>query len=115
VAAAELEALGGSSASSSVFGDSSTNDELRLAREVAQEQTTQWAAACPHGGARGGSLDRRRRVDGAPGVNARGGSPDGRGRADGAPGGGGRVDGDCGVYRRRDSPSLDRYHGHRGV
>jgi hypothetical protein len=69
----------------------------------------------PHGGARGGSLDRRRRADGAPSENACGGSPDGRGRADGAPGGGGRVNGDRGLYRRRGSPSSDRYHGHRGV
>jgi hypothetical protein len=33
----------------------------------------------------------------------------------GAPGGGRRVDGDHGLYRRRGSPSSDRYHGHRGV
>jgi hypothetical protein len=71
--------------------------------------------APPWGGACGDSLDRRRRADDAPAENARGGSPDGRGRADGAPGGGGRVDGDRGLYRRRDSPSPDRYHGHRGV
>jgi hypothetical protein len=49
-AAVELEALRGNSAGSSVSGDDSTNDELRLAREVAQEQATQWAAAHPHGG-----------------------------------------------------------------
>jgi hypothetical protein len=63
----------------------------------------------------GGSLDRRRRTDDAPGENARGDSLDGRGRADDAPGSGGRVDGDHGFYRWRGSPSLDRYHGHRGV
>jgi hypothetical protein len=114
-AAPELEALHGSSADSSVSDDGSTNDELRLAREAAQEQAAQWAAAQPHGGACGGSLDRRRRADGAPGENARGGSTDGCGRADGAPGGGGRVDGDRGLYRRRSSPSPDRYHGHLGV
>jgi hypothetical protein len=93
--AAELEALCGSSAGSSISGDGSTNDELRLAREAAQEQAAQWAAAQPHWGACGGSnLDRRRRANVAPGENTRGGSPDGRGRADGAPGSGGRVDGD---------------------
>jgi hypothetical protein len=107
-AAAKLEALRGSSAGS-------TNDELRLAREAAQEQAAQWAAAHPHGSAHGGSLDRRRHADGAPSENTRGGSPDGRGRADGAPSGGGRVDGDRGLYRRRGSPSPDRYHGLRGV
>jgi hypothetical protein len=37
VAVAELEALRGSSAGSSVSSDSNTNDELRLAREAAQE------------------------------------------------------------------------------
>jgi hypothetical protein len=35
VAAAELEALHGSSTSSSVSADGSTDDELKLAREVA--------------------------------------------------------------------------------
>jgi hypothetical protein len=69
----------------------------------------------PSWGARGGSPDRLRCADGAPSKNARGGSPDGNGHADGAPGGGGRVDGDRGLYRRRVSPSPDRYHGHRGV
>jgi hypothetical protein len=38
-----------------------------------------------------------------------GGSPDRRGRADGW------VDGDCGLYKRCGSPSLDRYHGHNGI
>jgi hypothetical protein len=115
-ATTELEALRGSSVGSSVSGDGSTNDELRLAREAAQEQATQWAAAHPHGGgACGDSLDSRRRANDAPAENARGGSPDGRERVDGAPGGGGRVDGDRGLYRRRDSPSPDRYHGHRRV
>jgi hypothetical protein len=114
-AAAELEALHGSSADISVSADGSTNDELRLAREAAQEQTTQWAAAHRHGGAHDGSLDRRRCADGASGENACGDNPDGRGRADDAPSGGGQVDGDHDFYRRRNSPSLDRYHGHRGV
>jgi hypothetical protein len=43
------------------------------------------------------------------------GSPNRRGRVGGAPAGGGRDDGDRGLYRRRASPSPDRYHGHRGV
>jgi hypothetical protein len=60
-AAAELEALRDSSADNSVSGDDNTNDELRLAREAAQEQAAQWAVTHPHGGARDGSLDRRRR------------------------------------------------------
>jgi hypothetical protein len=38
-----------------------------------------------------------------------GGSPDRRGRT------GGWVDGDRDLYRRRDSPSPDRYHGHHGI
>jgi hypothetical protein len=113
-AAAKLEALRDSSVSSSVSDDGSTNDELRLPREAVQEQAAQWVAAHPHGGTRGGSLDRRRRADGAPGENARGGSLDGRGRADGAPGGSDRVDGDRGLYRRCGSPYPDRYHGHHG-
>jgi hypothetical protein len=112
-AAAELEVLHGSRAGSFASVDDNTDEELRLAREAAREQTAQWAAAHPHGGARGSSPDRRRRADGAPGEGARGGSLDGRRRAGGAPGGGDRVDGDRGLYRRRDSPSPDRYHGRR--
>jgi hypothetical protein len=99
VAAAELEVLRGSRAGSSASVDDNTDEELRLAREATREQAAQWAAAHPHGGARGGSPDRRRRSDGAPGEGARGG--------------GDRVDGDRGLYRRRDSPSPDRYHGRR--
>ena len=38
-----------------------------------------------------------------------GGSPDKRGRA------GSWVDGDRGLYRRRGSPSTDRYHGYHGI
>jgi hypothetical protein len=112
--AAELEALCGSSAGNSISGDSNTNNELRLAREAAQEQTTQWVATPPMGGARDGSLDRRRRTDGAPGADLRGGNLDGRGRAGGVPGDG-RVDRDRGLYRQCSSPSPDRYHGHCGV
>jgi hypothetical protein len=37
-AAAELEALCGNSISSSVLADGGTDDELKLAREVAREQ-----------------------------------------------------------------------------
>jgi hypothetical protein len=112
-AATELEALRGSRADNSASVDDNTDEELRLAREAAREQTAQWAATHAHGGARGGSPDRRRRTDGAPGEGALGGSPDGRRHAGGAPGGGDRVDGDRGLYRRRGSPSLDWYHGRR--
>jgi sugar phosphate isomerase/epimerase len=73
-AVAELEALRGISASSSASVDSSTNDELKLAREVAQKLVAQWAAAHPHWAAHGGSPDRRRRVDDASGKGARGNS-----------------------------------------
>jgi hypothetical protein len=110
-AAAELEALRGSRAGSSASVDNNTDEELRMAREAAREQAAQWTAAHPHGGARGGSPDRRRRADDALGEGACGGSPDGCRHAGGAPGGGDRVDGDRGLYRRRDSPSSDRYHG----
>jgi hypothetical protein len=79
-------------------------------REVAREQAAQWAAAHLQG-RRGGSPDGRRRAGGSPGGGARGGgSPDRRGRA-----GGDWVDGDRGLYRRRDSPSPGRYHGHHGI
>jgi hypothetical protein len=114
VAAAELKVLRGSRAGSAASVDDNTDEELRLAREAAREQAAQWAATHPHGGACGGSLDRRRRADGAPGEGARGGGPDGRRHyASGAPGGGDRVDGDRGLYRRRGSPSPDRHHGRR--
>jgi hypothetical protein len=49
VAEAELEALRGNSSDTSISGDGGTNDELRLAREVAQEQAVQWAVVPPHG------------------------------------------------------------------
>jgi hypothetical protein len=107
-AAVELEALRGSRAGSSASVDD-TDEELRMAREAAREQAAQWAAAHPHGGVRGSSPYRRRRADGAPGEGARGGSPDGRGHA----GGGDGADGDRDLYRRRDSPSPDWYHGRR--
>jgi hypothetical protein len=112
-AAAELEALRGSRAGNSASVDDNTDEELRLAREAPREQVAQWAAAHPHGGARGGNPDRCRRADGAPGEGARGGSPDWRRHASDAPGGGDRVDGDRSLYRRRGSPSRDRYHGRR--
>jgi hypothetical protein len=48
-AAAELEALCGSSTSSSVSADGGIDDELKRAREAAREQATQWAAAHPRG------------------------------------------------------------------
>jgi hypothetical protein len=48
-AAAELKALRGSSISISVSADGGTDNELKLAREAAQEQAAQWAAAHPRG------------------------------------------------------------------
>jgi hypothetical protein len=114
-AAAELKALRGSSTASSVSTDDDRDNELKLASEAARERAAQWAAAHPQG-RRGGSLDGRGCTGGAPGGGARGGrapdsgsSPDRRGRA------GGWVDGDRGFYRRHDSPSSDRYHGHHGI
>jgi hypothetical protein len=109
------QALRTSSTDSSVSTDDDRDNEFKLAREAAREQATQWAAAHPQG-RRGGSPDERGRAGGAPGGGARGGrvpdgggSPDRRGRA------GGWVDGDRGLYRRRGSPSPDRYHGHHGI
>jgi hypothetical protein len=55
-----------------------------------------------HGDAPGGGAHGSRVPDG-------GSSPDRRRRV------GGWVDGDRGLYRRRDSPSPDRYHGHHGI
>jgi membrane protein involved in colicin uptake len=110
VAAAELEALRASSTGNSVSADDDRDNELKLAREAAQ-----WAAAHSQG-RRGGSPDGPGRVDDAPSGGARGGrapdgggSPDRRGRASGW------VDGDRDLYRRRDSPSPDGYHGHHGI
>ncbi|WVZ63778.1 LOW QUALITY PROTEIN: hypothetical protein U9M48_013384 [Paspalum notatum var. saurae] len=114
-AAAELEALHGSSTSSSASVDG-TDEGLRLARDATRERTAQWADTQPHERG-GGSPDRRGRTNGAPVGGARGGrapsgggSPDRRGRADGAPGGGR----DRGLHRRRGSPSPDRYRDHHG-
>jgi hypothetical protein len=88
-AAAELEALRTSSTGRSVSADDYRDNELKLAREAAREQAAQWVAAHPQG--------------------RRDGSPDRCGRV------GGWVDGDHGLYRRRGSPSPDRYHGHHGI
>jgi hypothetical protein len=114
-AAVELKALRASSTSSSVSADDDRDNELKLAREAAREQVAQWAAA-DRQGRRGGSPDERGRAGDAPGGGARGGrvpdgggSPDRRGRA------GGWVDEDRGLYRWRDSPFPDRYHGHHGI
>jgi hypothetical protein len=114
-AAAELKTLRASSTGSSVSADDDRDNELKLAREAARDQAVQWAATHPQG-RRGGSPDGHGRAGGAPGGGARddrvpdgGGSPDRRRRV------GGWVDGDHGLYRRRDSPSLDRYHGHHGI
>jgi hypothetical protein len=113
--AADLKALRASSTDSVVSADDDRDNELKLAMEAAREQAVQWAAAHPQG-RRGGSPDGRGRAGGVPGGGARadhvpdsGGSPDRRGRVSGS------VDGDCGLYRRRDSPSPDRYHGHHGI
>jgi hypothetical protein len=88
-AVVELEALSASSTDSSVSADNDRDNELKLAMEATREQAAQWAAAQPQG--------------------RRGGSPDGCGCV------GGWVDGDHGLYRRRSSPSLDRYHGHHRI
>jgi hypothetical protein len=113
--AAELKALRVSSTDSSVSADDDKDNELKLAREAAREQATQWAAAHSQG-CRGGSPDGHGRAGGDPRGGARsgcvpdgGGSPDKRGRA------GGWVDGDRGLYRWLDSPSSDRYHGHHEI
>jgi hypothetical protein len=115
VAAAELKTLRASSTGSSVSSDDDRDNELKLAREAAREQAAQWAAAHPQECC-GGSPDGRGRASGTPGGGTRGGrapdgggSPDRRGRADGW------VDRDRGLYRRRGSPSPDRYHGHHGI
>jgi hypothetical protein len=115
-AAAELEALRASSTGSSVSADDDRDNELKLAREAAREQTAQWAAAHPQE-CRGGSPDGRGGAGGAPGRwGARGGrAPDGSGSPDRHRRVGGWVDGDRGPYRRRDFSSPDRYHGHHGI
>jgi hypothetical protein len=46
---AELKALRASSTDSSVSVDDDRDNELKLAREAAREQATQWAAAHPRG------------------------------------------------------------------
>jgi hypothetical protein len=46
-AVAELKALRASSTDSSVSADDDRDNELKLAREAAWEQTAQWAAAHP--------------------------------------------------------------------
>jgi hypothetical protein len=112
-AAAELEAMCNSSTSSSVSADDNRDNKLKLTREAVQEQAAQWATAHPQG-RRGGSPHRRGRAGGAPGGGARDGSapdggPDRRGPADGC------VDGDRDLYKRRGSPSPNRYHGQHGI
>jgi hypothetical protein len=114
-AVAELKALRVSSTGSSVSVDDDRDNEFKLAREAAPEQAAQWAAAHPQG-RRGGSPDERGRVGGAPGGGARGGHvPDGGGRPNRRGRAGGWVDRDRGLYRRRGSPSPDRYHSHHGI
>jgi hypothetical protein len=114
-AAAELKALRASSTDNSVFVDDDRDNEFKLTREAAREQAAQWAATHAQG-CRGGSPDGRERVGDAPGGGARGGcAPDGGGSRDRRARAGGWVDGDRGLYRRRGSPSPDRYHGHHGI
>jgi hypothetical protein len=115
-AAVELKPLRASSTGNSVSADDDRDNELKLAREAVREQAVQWAATHPQGVRHGGSPDGRRHANDAPSGGAcgdhaldDGGSPDRRGRA------GGWVDGDHGLYRRHDSPSTDRYHGHHGI
>jgi hypothetical protein len=112
---ADLEALRVSSTDSSVSADDGRDNQLKLAREAAREKAAQWAVVHPQGRC-GGSPDERGCAGGAPGRGARsnrvlddGGSPDMCGHA------GGWVDGDRGLYRRRGSPSPDRYHGHHRI
>jgi hypothetical protein len=114
-AAAELKALRASSTDSSISADDDRDNELKLAREAAWEQAPQWAATHPQG-RRGGSPDGRERAGDAPGRGARGGRvPDGGGNPDRRGCAGGWVDGDHSLYRRHDSLSPDRYHGHHGI
>jgi hypothetical protein len=115
VVTAELEALCGSSISSSVAANGGTNDELKLAREAAREQVAQWAAVHPQGHG-GGSPDRRGHAGDALGGGTHGGrAPDGSGSSDRHGRTGGWDDGDHDIYRRCGSPSPDRYHDHRGI
>jgi hypothetical protein len=112
---AELEALCASSTGSSVSADDDRDNEIKLAREVARERAVQWAAAHPQGCC-GGSPDGRECVGSAPGRGAHGSrAPDGGGSLDRRGSADGWVDRDRGLYRRRDSPSQDRYHGHHGI
>jgi hypothetical protein len=114
-AAAELEALRASRIGSSVSVDDDRDNELKLVREAAREQAAQWAAAHPQG-RRGDNPDGRRCAGGTPGRGAPGGrAPDGGGSSDRHECAGGWVDEDRGLYRRRSSPSPDRYHGHHGI
>jgi hypothetical protein len=48
-AAVELKALRASSTDNSVSADDDRDNELKLAREAAREQATQWAAHAPPG------------------------------------------------------------------
>jgi hypothetical protein len=76
-AAAELKALRASSTNNSVSADNDRDNELKLTKEAAREQATQWAVAHPQR-CRGGNPDRRERAGGARGGRA----PDGSGDPD---------------------------------
>jgi membrane protein involved in colicin uptake len=114
-AAAELEALRASSTGNSVSADDDRDNELKLAREAAQEQAAQWAVVHPQG-LRGGSPDGRGHAGDALGGGACGDrAPDGNGSPDRHGRTGGWVDEDHGLYKWCGSPSPDRYHGHHGI
>jgi hypothetical protein len=114
-AVVELKVLRTSSTGSSVSADDYRDNELKLAREAAWEQAAQWAAVHPQG-RRDSSPDGHGCAGGALGGGARGDRvPDGGGSPDRSGCAGGWVDGDRGLYRRRGSPSPDRYHGHHGI
>jgi hypothetical protein len=114
-AVAELKALRASSTDSSISADDDRDNELKQTREAAREQAAQWVAAHPQG-CRDGSPDGRGCTGGALGGGERGVRvPDGGGSLDRHGRTGDWVDGDRGLYRRRGSPSLDRYHGHHEI
>jgi hypothetical protein len=111
----ELKVLCANSTNISVSADDDRDNELKLARQAAQEQAAQWAAVHPQG-CRGGSPDGRGHAGDALGGGACGDrAPDGNGSPDRHGRTGGWVDEDHGLYKWCGSPSPDRYHGHHGI
>jgi hypothetical protein len=102
-AAAELKVLHASSIDNSVSTDDDRDNELKLAREAAREQAAQWAVVHPRGAVAAALTS----ADMPAALWA--GLTEMRGRVDGW------VDRDHDLYRRRGSPSLDRYYGHHGI